>query len=215
MDRLDARLFTVGLRSGGAVRTRYLGTDYGGWAIPADAIDSSWVCYTAGIGEDASFDLELARLGCDVVAIDPTPRAIAHMEPHLSAFPNLHLERCALWSEDAEVEFFPPTDPAHVSFSITNRQGTSAPIQVPARNPATLARKHGHDRVDLLKLDIEGAEYELLDAIRCSELGVRVLCVEYHHDHGLRRMRSAVRHVLADGYRIAAVNRTDVTFYRP
>ena len=62
----------------------HLGSDYGGYVIPADLPDSSWVAYCGGVGEDGSFELELARrYGCRVVAFDPTPRSIRYAESEL------------------------------------------------------------------------------------------------------------------------------------
>jgi FkbM family methyltransferase len=216
--RLRARLaraaFGIALRPRRDRDVTYMGTSYGGAAVPSGMIDSSWVCYTAGVGEDASFDLALARMGCDVVAIDPTPRAIEYMKPLLSEYPNLRLVRYAVWTADTEIDFFPPADPVHVSFSATNRQHTSEPIRVPARTIASIAEELGHERVDLLKLDIEGSEYPVLDALDLRRLGVRVVCVAFHNDHGVRRMVSAGRSVAAQGYQVSAVVRTDVTFRR-
>ena len=189
-----------------------LGTSYGGWAVPIGLIEPSWVCYAAGIGEDASFDVALASIGCDVLAIDPTPRAIEYVEPLVALHGNLRLAPVAVWGDDSEVDLFPPTDPSHVSHSITNRQHTAEPLRVPARTVASIAAEHGHQRVDLLKLDIEGAEYPVLNSLDLRGLGVRVLCVEYHNDHGLRRMLASARSVVEQGYSVAHVHDLDVTF---
>jgi FkbM family methyltransferase len=192
----------------------HVGTSYGGWAVPKESIDPTWVCYTAGVGEDASFDVALADMGCQVIAIDPTPRAVEYTESLLAEHPNLRLAPYALWTEDTEIEFFPPENPDHVSFSATNRQHTSEPIRVPARTIASIAEEFGHERIDLLKLDIEGAEYPVLGSLDLRVLGVRVLCVEYHDDHGPWRMFKAARWITRQGYRVSSVKRTDVTFVR-
>ena len=210
--RLSRIAFKVGLSKRPAHDLTYVGTAYGGWAVPVELIKPSWVCYTAGVGEDASLDLALAEIGCDVVAIDPTPRAIDHMKPLLAEYANLRLAPVAVWSHDTEVEFFPPADPSHVSYSVTNRQHTSKPLEVPARTLASIANDYGHTRVDLLKLDIEGAEYQVLESLDLRGLGVRVLCVEYHNDHGIRRMLQTARSVAARGYRVSEVHDLDVTY---
>jgi hypothetical protein len=59
-----------------------LGTDYGGWIIPADSgLSTKSICYSAGAGEDISFDCALVeRFHCQVRIIDPTPRAIQHFK---------------------------------------------------------------------------------------------------------------------------------------
>jgi FkbM family methyltransferase len=166
------------------------------------------------VGEDASFDVALAEMGCEVLAIDPTPRAVEYMKPLLARHPSLALAPYAVWTRDTDIDFFPPSDSGHVSYSATNRQHTTDPIRVPARTISSITREFGHERVDLIKLDIEGAEYQVIESLELEALGVRVLCVEYHPDHGLRRMLAAVRSVLRRGYQIVTVNRTDVTFIR-
>ena len=213
-ERIAARAFELRLRrlvTGDEVV--HLGSGYGGWAVPR-GIGRSWTCYAAGVGEDASFDVALTEMGCEVVAIDPTPRALDYMKPIVALHEGLALAPYALWTEDGELDFFPPSDPANVSYSATNIQDTTNPIRVPARTLASIAREFGHDRVDLVKLDIEGAEYPVIEALDLGSLGVRVLCVEFHTHKGLRRMMRAVRSVLRQGYEIAAVDRTDVTFIR-
>lgn len=56
-----------------------LGSDYGGWWLPRDAVTSGAVAYCAGAGEDISFDLALHEAGVRVTTFDPTPRAIAYV----------------------------------------------------------------------------------------------------------------------------------------
>lgn len=191
-----------------------LGTEYGGWTIPAGWVDSSWTCYTAGVGEDASFDLALVELGCEVVAIDPTPRAIDYVTPMLAEHPNLAFAPYALWSSDCELEFFPPANREHVSFSATNRQRTTDPIRVDARTLGSIMAERGHGKVDLLKMDIEGAEYPVLESLDLGGAGVRVLCVEFHNDHGVRALLHAIRAIERRGFDVVATHRTDVTFVR-
>ena len=82
-----------------------LGTAYGGWLIPADAgITSSSICYSAGAGEDISFDCALAeRFHCQKekplahnrlygILLPPRLRDFAHSGERLS---NGHLSRAA------------------------------------------------------------------------------------------------------------------------
>lgn len=48
------------------------------------------------------------------------------------------------------------------------------------------------DRIDLLKIDIEGFEYGVLDDLLAAHLNVRQICVEFHHRvvPGISRWRS-------------------------
>jgi len=63
--------------------------------------------------------------------------------------------------------------------------GKSAPgIQVEARTLEELLREHAPDRIDLLKMDIEGSEYEVLLSTSPNVLRkIRRIALEYHGDH--------------------------------
>lgn len=61
------------------------GSQYGGWVVPVGILDHSSVCYCAGVGEDVSFDLALIKkFGCEVLAFDPTPRAIEYVRKNVA-----------------------------------------------------------------------------------------------------------------------------------
>lgn len=60
----------------------------------------------------------------------------------------------------------------------------------------------GDERADLLKLDIEGSEYDLLSALDLPSLGVRVLCAELHPSRTVREGREQLDAPRAHGYRL-------------
>ncbi|MHA2279220.1 MAG: hypothetical protein ACXAC2_25855, partial [Candidatus Kariarchaeaceae archaeon] len=59
-----------------------LGTSYGGWVIPKDLnLSSESVVYSAGVGEDISFDLLISeKYNSNIFLIDPTHRAKVHYD---------------------------------------------------------------------------------------------------------------------------------------
>lgn len=58
-----------------------LGSEYGGWTFVDEPQLHDTVIVSAGLGEDASFDVEFAqRYDATVIIVDPTPRAIAHFD---------------------------------------------------------------------------------------------------------------------------------------
>src|SRR3982751_577839 len=76
-----ANRFARTVRPNGGDSLVAIGSGYGGWTIPVGLLDSSSVCYCAGVGTDVSFDLGLIeRYGCDVFAFDPTPAAVDHVQ---------------------------------------------------------------------------------------------------------------------------------------
>jgi hypothetical protein len=66
-------------------------------------------------------------------------------------------------------------------------------------------RNLGHSRIDVLKMDIEGTEYDVVDEILERRLPVRQILVEFHHRFPgttVERTRRAVQGLNAAGYRI-------------
>ena len=59
-----------------------LGTKYGGWILPKDIeLNEDSVVYSAGVGEDISFDILLSdKYKCNIVLIDATKRAKKHYD---------------------------------------------------------------------------------------------------------------------------------------
>jgi len=188
-----------------------IGTGYGGYIVPLDLIGPDWVCYSAGLGEDVSFELELIRRrGCDVYAFDPTPKSIEYMSTLNE--PKLHFRPYGLWGTDSTERFYVPRDPSHVSHSIANLQGTDDYIVAECRSVPSLMAELGHDHVDLLKLDVEGAEYGVLDSVVDAQLELGVLCVDFHRTSTVDAMAATVRRLAGLGLDPVHVYRTDVTF---
>ena len=51
---------------------------------------------------------------------------------------------------------------------------------MPSTSLDRLMAENGHDRIDLLKMDIEGFEYGVLDQILREDIPVSQICVELH-----------------------------------
>jgi FkbM family methyltransferase len=181
------------------------GSHFGAWATDATSLSADSIVYSAGVGDDISFDLALIeRYGLTIHAIDPTPAAIewlAHQHPPKTFI----LHPYALGGRDATTRFFANKNPDWISHSMLQTSHTVAEaIEVPLRRLATLMRELGHDRIDLLKLDIEGAEYEVIDDLLASRIPIGQLLVEFHHRFegiGPDRTRRAVRALNEAGFR--------------
>lgn len=219
-----------------------LGTDYGGWVIPVDAVREDSVVWCAGAGEDISFDLALIdRYGCRVHCIDPTPRAIEHVEAlgkraqdgepmpingkpeHTYArvtpelMERLQFHPLGLYDRDQTLRFYAPKRRDHVSHSVVNLQGTSTFFEAECRSPRSLMRELGQERIDLLKLDIEGAEHVVIDHLLDERILPSVLCIEFDYAARGKRRRAAVARLwrLSEaGYRLAWHRDWNVTLVR-
>ena len=67
--------------------------------------------------------------------------------------------------------------PRHVSHSIVNLQNTAEWFETDCKRLSAIMREVGLESLDLLKLDIEGAEYEVLGRLLGDNVRISVLCV--------------------------------------
>jgi FkbM family methyltransferase len=190
-----------------------LGSDYGGWTIPNDLLGPQSVCYSGGVGRDVSFDVELiGRFGCKVYGFDPTPDSAEFVAE--SDLPSQYeFLPYAFCRTDGQQRFhlFNPRDGSY-SMNLQRRGGDYFVGR--CRSVSSVMKELGHARLDLLKLDIEGAEYEVLDSILDDGVEVGVLCVEFHRTPWIRKMTKAVRKLRGNGYIPVHIRYFDTTFVR-
>lgn len=195
-----------------------IGSKMASWYVPTNLLGPDSICYLAGAGEDISFDTEIsAKYHCRVATIDPTPRALAHF---LASCPEADVGYCSrqapvhffvpvgVWSSDTTMKFYAPRDPAHVSHSIVNLQTTSEFFEAECLTLQSIARRLGDSHIDLLKLDIEGAEIAVLLALRGNGILPSHICVEFDEitnpldSLAYKRIRNCVQHLEGLGYQL-------------
>jgi FkbM family methyltransferase len=191
------------------VKERF-GSDYGGWEIALEGVTKQSVVYSFGVGEDASFDTALIeRFGLVVHAFDPTPRAIEWVRREKLP-ENFVFHDYGLADFDGHAQFNPPENPEHVSHTILARnRAKDGAIEVSVKRLKTTMEELGHQRIDILKMDIEGAEYQVLDDIVKSETWPIQILVEFHHrfeNVGFKKTKKAVATLQRCGYRLFSVS---------
>jgi FkbM family methyltransferase len=217
-----------------------LGTEYGGWTLVNKPSLEKSIILSAGLGEDASFDVEFANTyDSKVIIMDPTPRAVQHFEdiqnrigkmekqPYagdgkesVEAYDlsnidrqQLSLVKKALWNENTEMEFYKPEVESHVSHSLINWQhdysNDTEYIQVQADTIFSIldSQDINKSEIELVKLDIEGAEIEVLLQMLEEDFYPKQILVEFDElhnpsDRGFKRVDQAHGMLLVNGYEL-------------
>jgi FkbM family methyltransferase len=183
-----------------------LGHDGAQFAVCPELINVDSVVYSFGIGTDISFDLEIIRrFGPDVHAFDPTPRSLAWLKTQRLP-ERFRIHEYGVSTHDGFAAFALPRSPVHVSHSIVSgKSHHELTISAPVRRIASIMKALGHTQIDLLKMDIEGAEYDVIDDLLEESIHIRQLCVEFHHrwpEIGVEKTRNAIDRLRSAGYRI-------------
>ena len=209
---IKTRLFPILLRpSLKRKETERLGSDYGGWHIPKNTIQENWTIYSGGVGEDTTFDEELIKkYNCHVHAFDPTPRAKKHVEKQ--NIPNFHFHNYGLWSEEKELKFYAPKDPKHVSHSILNLQQTNDYFTAKVKRIKDIMEELQHTKLDLLKIDVEGAEHEVINSLLEDNVLPKVLCTEFDQPSSLLKILRTIKKLKKHNYQLIKVEGWNCTF---
>lgn len=199
-----------------------VGVGYGGLILPIDLIQKGWLCYSFGVGEDITFDLDLIeRFGCVVHGFDPTPRAIAYGTKQAQEHANFYFHPYGLWSENKDMRFYNPEKSEYASYSILNLRHKDDYIIAPCKTLQTLMHELEHKQIDLIKMDIEGAEQIVLPKLIKDKIQTKVLCIAYDQPDefasrlGIQSFLRALqftRQLQSIGYYHVAVKHWDCTY---
>lgn len=194
-------------------KTVAVGENDGRWLIPSDLFPENSICYCVGVGVDCSFDIELAaRFQANVFSFDPTPSSVEYMQS--VSHPRLKFLPWGVWKHDGNIEIFPQQRNSITNLSVTPSGSQEIGTTVPCFRLKTIMEKLGHKHIDLLKIDIEGAWYEvLMDMVSCS-IAPKILCVEFDSPTSIRRVREAVSLLRQNGLILVCREKEDYLFAR-
>jgi FkbM family methyltransferase len=165
------------------------------WAVLPEAIRPDSVVYSFGVGDNIDWDRKMIRrFGVTVHAFDPTPASIAWIEgqqlPRKFIF-----HACGISNFDGVLDFFPPRRSGSTHFSQERRSrlfDSRPPVPGRVERLTSIMRRLGHQRIDVLKLDVEGAEFEAIPDLIASGIAVEQLLVEIHYQFRSRSFRMAI-----------------------
>lgn len=209
-----------------------LGSHLHHYHVPKGIFDFGSVCYCVGAGDDISFDIELkVRYGCHVCIFDPTPYGIDHFNelknrvaqglvlalkaesehPYTYQITSEQLAAVeyvpvGVWGEKTDLAFRDSGRQDYPSFSVRFFPESETTIRAPVDRLGNLMKERGHTSLDVLKLEIEGAEYAVIDTIVEDSLDVKVIVVEFDEVFNATgmaryfRIRQSSRKLVKAGY---------------
>lgn len=139
---------------------RYCGVEID-WLRKHLATGGNYIDIGANVG---ALTLPLAPLpGVRVIAVEPGPVALPRLRfnVRVNGFDNVIVEGVALSDQEGEVQFV--SDESDLKYSgINGRWAQGITVTIPAKTLSGLADEHGFDRIDALKIDVEGHEDAIL-----------------------------------------------------
>lgn len=187
-----------------------------GWNYIAERLDANSIVYSLGVGDSIEFDLEvIERTGATVYAFDPTPYAMEWIQQQTLPAQFVFYPWAAA-GNNGSLRLFRRVNTrgkrADVMWTADSAAGDASDfIDAPAYTIQSIAEKLHHEKIDLLKVDVEGAEYDILDGLRQASQLPGQLLIEYHHRFpGIGRQKTAqsITALRALGYRIFDVSET-------
>jgi FkbM family methyltransferase len=181
------------------------------WVICPDLINSQSIVYSFGAGTEISFDTELVRLfGVKIFLFDPTPKSIQYVKDQKLGS-NFNFEEIGIATFTGNANFFLPINPDYVSATLDKLSDSQSSGKVKVERLSEIMKRHQHEFIDLLKMDVEGAEYDVIDDILQSKINIHQLLIEFHHrfaHNGIKKTRKTVANLRKAGFALFNVSDT-------
>ena len=192
-----------------------------------------------------SFDLKLEdKYNCKIFLIDPTQRAIKHYE-EVKEFYNTKLNNFSgniqpdylyniidlepdfdnytyinkgLYKEKTKLKFYKQSNPDYVSQSLVKNMFSNEYDEVEVDSIKNIMKIYNHNKIDLLKLDIEGSEIDVLNQMLDDQIYPTYLCIEF--DLLLKKKdpnqltQKLVKRLQETNYKILENKNLNITFER-
>lgn len=128
------------------------------------------------------------RYGCQVMVFEPMPKYSLQIARRFEGRPNVVVRECGLSDRSAVLRM-------QDNFMGSSQFGAHPTVSVRMQDVAELFDELGDRQVDLIKINIEGGEYALLERMLEKDLVVRCrkIMVQFHDQYHPRRKAAAWR----------------------
>lgn len=166
-------LHTKRLRKGQKVKP------YGNYFLYAPALSGSSVVYSFGIANDLRFDTAVNnKLGVKIYCYDPTPQSVSYMEKFKDD-PRFQFTPKGLFDKAGTFRLYQSSNEKKINSSLFDIHGENKFVDVQCDTLQQFMRENGHNHIDVLKMDIEGAAipvmHQMLDqGIKPGQIAVEL-----------------------------------------
>lgn len=188
------------------------------WCIAPLLINEDSKILSGGAGNDISFEIALKdQFGCQIALFDPSPTGLAtyhRTAKHFSPGNNLRYFAIGLAGTSQSMTFATPEDPNEGSFKIASEQVKDV-VEFECASLHDALIHANFTTIDLLKLDIEGFEYDFLNALLETNHRPDQIAVEFHDffpSIPFSRTLAMIRALRHAGYRIVYKKQFDYLF---
>lgn len=186
------------------------------WTLDTQHLDQDSVVLSGGVGKDISFELDLIELiGCKIYLFDPSPTGIDTINSYKTLPKNLIFIPKGLGKNTGVAKFSFPENQNEGSFTI-ERIDKKKHTAFPITSVSEFCKQEKIKKIDCLKLDIEGFEYEVLDDVLSNpSITITQILVEFHHffdDIPKYLTKGAMKKLKKAGYKKIHRNEVDYSF---
>lgn len=189
----------------------WIGNIDAGFYIYPKILNTNSIVYSFGLGTDISFDLGLInKYGCMVYGFDPTPKSIEWVKSHKLP-PNFVLKEYGIDVLSGIKSFNLPINDTFVSGSLLNHDEVTKTrsVEVLMKSFEDIINDSNHRNIDLIKMDIEGSEFEVVEFILNSGVVIKQFAIEIHErffQDGKDRVRKLLDMMNVSGYLVFGVS---------
>jgi FkbM family methyltransferase len=175
-----------------------------------------------GIGNDPDFSKYLINTyNMECFGVDPTHKHIDALRQLESEMPKFHFLSYALGPENGKIKFFESHINVSGSMLERHRNVLNDPTicyDVDMITTEELLSKISKDNIAIMKIDLEGAEYRVVERLEASTLKrIDQLLIEFHHDivedYTWHDTKMAIRTIEDIGMKSFVYNGRDCLFY--
>jgi len=184
------------------------------WYVPTSKLEKARYVVSGGVGWDISFETELAKFQNieKILLFDPSSTGIKHigsinLDQKIKFFP------LGLAGHSGLVNASPPIIPGEGSFRLSENSNEDVVFQV--ITAVDIVNSYKLPKIDILKIDIEGFEYDFIEKMIDSKIFPEVILVEFHHFYKNISLKQTINTILLlrkKGYRIVHKKVNDFTF---